>query len=587
MKKLKSLKSDLLRGFSSFRAPQSLTAEIIQKYLKALESPLASQAADLFQSGRHVELLELDVNPSDYSSAESFHRDYLAVNFLAKYKKLTLPFNPRERALAKFSEYENLCSETNSRFRNHTVLEKGPYADWLFSLRRKIDSILGEFDPEEFLALSSWGPGVSTLIKGSDTGPSNKFQNDIGITREAFELLGPFLGQEFPHWFREERVSDSSVLVTKGNKITVVPKNAKIDRVIAIEPGLNLYFQKGVGTMIRKRMKNVGVDLNDQSVNQKLARKGSIDDSLATVDFSSASDSIAKEVVRFCLPLEWKLVMNSLRCQVGSMEGREILWEKFSSMGNGFTWELESLIFYAAALVTCEKLGLDSVGTSVYGDDVIINSQAFHGFEKFCSFLGFRVNYEKSFFSGPFRESCGEHFFSGVPVKPLYLKDELSDLSSVYKLANSIRRLAHSRNLNYGCDIRFHHCFSHLVKRVPSNLRIRIPEGFGDGGFLGCFDEASPTISRLTDGWEGYRALVFHHRAVEVVHDHLGLLNARLGEIVGAAYPYQDKCGRWSFTRPVEFGTLSSGNKSPLRRQTSISLTEIVVPSWFDLGPWC
>jgi hypothetical protein len=36
--------------------------------------------------------------------------------------------------------------------------------------------------------------------------------------------------------------------------------------------------------------------------------------------------------------------------------------------------------------------------------------------------LGFQINQHKSFFEGPFRESCGKDFFRGFSVRPVYLK---------------------------------------------------------------------------------------------------------------------------------------------------------------------
>jgi len=108
-------------------------------------------------------------------------------------------------------------------------------------------------------------------------------------------------------------------------------------------------------------------------------------------------------------------------------------------MGNGFTFELETLIFYAIAKAACiqsgAKTGYNSL--SVYGDDVIIPSAAVSKYLTCFEAVGFEVNMSKSFFAGPFRESCGEDFFNGTDVRPVFVRDELSPLQ-LYTLHNQL-----------------------------------------------------------------------------------------------------------------------------------------------------
>lgn len=571
----------------NFVADSSEDGRIVEQFFASLDTSKSLAACLLFKYGEHRQLLDLDVNPSDYleSDGDLFHRDYLAVSFLSKNESLDTGYDKKKRGLAKFAQFEQQCKETNSRFRSYRELENSQYATWLFVMRRKIDLILGDFDAEEFFDSSAWGPGVTTLLKGSDVSATRKFQSEIGITREAYALMGSSLASAYPGWFREERVSDSSVLIQEGNAITTVPKNSKIDRIIAIEPGLNLFFQKGVGKMIRNRMVRRGVDLNHQTANQQKAKLGSVTGHLATVDFSSASDSIAKKIVEHLLPSDWFQVLNSLRCRVGSFEGKKVLWEKFSSMGNGFTWELESLIFYAAALTTCEMLHLDDREVGVYGDDVIIPSVAYEGYRKFCEFLGFSVNTEKSFYSGVFRESCGSHFFRGLDVKPIFHKKRISDAFSIYKLANSVRRLSHSRSFNYGCDRRFLATWRRILQGLPLALRsVKIPEGYGDGGVLSNFDEAAPP--RAGFGYEGFNVLMLSQRGVKLHQDCGGLLQERLTQIIGCVDIVDQHYPRRSYRAPQGLSELAYGNETTLRGQIRVGASTTLVHEWYNLGGW-
>jgi hypothetical protein len=56
----------------------------------------------------------------------------------------------------------------------------------------------------------------------------------------------------------------SSLELRNSSKVRVVPKNAKTDRTICIEPDLNIFVQLGIGAVIRERLKAYGLDLNTQ-----------------------------------------------------------------------------------------------------------------------------------------------------------------------------------------------------------------------------------------------------------------------------------------------------------------------------------
>ena len=155
-----------------------------------------------------------------------------------------------------------------------------------------------------------------------------------------------------------------------GNNVTTVPKTWKTERVIAIEPCWNSFFQKGVGKLIRRRLRKVGILLRDsQERHGYLARMGSVHKVFATLDLKSASDTICIGLVEALLPEDWLRVLTDLRSPyMGEGEAR-YRYQRWSSMGNGYTFELETLIFYA---LTVAIVGAESGrGVSVYGDDII------------------------------------------------------------------------------------------------------------------------------------------------------------------------------------------------------------------------
>jgi hypothetical protein len=218
----------------------------------------------------------------------------------------------------------------------------------------------------------------------------------------------------------------------------------KTERTIAVEPLWNGYIQLGVGEAIRKRLKRVDIDLKDQTKNQKLARKGSLgdsDDPYVTIDLSSASDSVTIELCRDLLPPDWFSLMNQLRSKSWVLEGDEKphLYEKFTTMGNGFCFPLETLIFASLCHVANKEMRIPVNDFSVYGDDIIVRQSVANRLLGLLRLCGFTTNVKKTFLSGPFRESCGADWFEGEDVRPLNLDFAFENIQSIFKFCNAIR----------------------------------------------------------------------------------------------------------------------------------------------------
>jgi hypothetical protein len=223
--------------------------------------------------------------------------------------------------------------------------------------------------------------------------------------------------------------------VTRGNRHTVVPKTALTDRNIAIEPTVNIYFQLSVGSAMRSRMrKHAGWDLDNAApVHREMARRGSVDGSFATIDLSNASDTLCKNLVRILLSgTRWLDLLEDLRSTRTRVDGCWHLLEKFSSMGNGYTFELESCVFAAIAAECLVLRDIEPVlghNCAVFGDDIIVPGNCYQLVVDTLRWCGFEINTAKSFGSGSFRESCGGDFFAGAPVRGFYLKDALSNVN--------------------------------------------------------------------------------------------------------------------------------------------------------------
>ena len=366
---------------------------------------------------------------------------YLKQVFLEKFvSKDTDPSDVRaQRAINKWLSVERDNDATNTRLLQipgeYNILPRVTWASFIAYAQGLVAKILGETVPIEALN-GAFSGGATVTRSRTESHPALKYLGEAGITspaRKWFDLVM----EESPLWS-----SHSSLLTLtewRGNVMFTVPKSTTIDRCACKEPDLNMYLQKGVGNYIRRRLRHFKINLNDQSVNQELARKGSIDDSLATIDLSSASDSVSMACVELLLPPLWFGLLSDLRSPETFVQGE---WHKnamFSSMGNGFTFELESLIFYALAR-SVRHFTRGSGVISVYGDDIIVGSDYAWDLVFVLGMFGFSVNTSKSFFSGPFRESCGGHYWNGSDISPFYVRRPLSRVRDAIILANQIRK---------------------------------------------------------------------------------------------------------------------------------------------------
>ncbi len=532
-----------------------ITTQVVREYFFALDCPKSLAAWLLFSNDEHEQLLDLDFNPYHYNDVMSARNSLAAVSYLSKADFLNYNTEGyRElRAMQKFGQSEESCQKTNNR-----LLECKTHEPQMFCATRKIAGILGRFDAEEFIDSCMWGPGATLDIRADRATAATKFDAHVEVTPACYRFVKPWLGEAYPTWKREFKFR-----FALGNKLVAVPKNSKIDRIIAIEPSLNLWFQKGLGSMIRCRLLRLGIDLNDQRHNQRLSRIGSRFNDLATIDFSSASDTISSLLVLQLIPQDWLEVMLALRSPFGEYDRRRFEYEKFSSMGNGFTFELESLLFFALALACVSEE--DAGKCSIYGDDLIIPSKYYNSCVDFFDYCGFEINSKKSYHQSYYRESCGKHWWNGVDITPLYLKSELTNEQTAIKAHNAIRRYAHNL-LGYGCDRRFVHLCDFITKSVKKRFKriLRIPEGLGDGGFICNFDEASP--SRVRHGHEGFLVKFLIEKPNEHWTDSHGLLLSRLWCTSGSPKSY--------------------GNVETLPRRTRVKIVKSTCAGWYDLGPW-
>lgn len=218
-------------------------------------------------------------------------------------------------------------------------------------------------------------------------------------------------------------------LGTPCSKLLFVPKNYKKNRTICAEPAVQAWMQRAIEkTMVRdvREATQGRTDPHKCERNRTLVRSRQ----LSTIDLSAASDSVSSAFLEYLGPV-YHRALRSTRSEICLLpNGSQHTLKKAASMGNGWTFPLECLVFSALAEEACKREGLAPI-YSVFGDDIIIPNGAY---ETCCSLLqecGFTVNQSKSFSAESlFRESCGRDYLwvnnKPIEVTPTRISRSLS-----------------------------------------------------------------------------------------------------------------------------------------------------------------
>jgi hypothetical protein len=340
----------------------------------------------------------------------------------------------RRSAELSFQRAERICRITNRRIDYYCSNRHRLDADvrlWLSRSEAYISRVLGPFSDffERLPELVRLTSGATSVDSRRNSAPYKKVSLRMVCTERAVpyvRALSRFYG------YGPQRCRSVA-----SNRIEFVPKSWKTDRTIACEPTGNLPLQLAFDTYAKTKLKRFGINLSDQGRNQELSRQGSIDGSFATIDLAMASDTLSFNTVAALLPADWLKYLTDVRSPFGRLSSGLIKYAKFSSMGNGATFSLETLVFASA----CVAVG--SKKFSVYGDDIVIETELYDDLMRFLRFLGFIPNVDKSFSSGPFRESCGVDSYNGTDVTPFYLRDWSGLKALLCHNVNGLVRIGH------------------------------------------------------------------------------------------------------------------------------------------------
>lgn len=386
-------------------------------------------------------------SPQLHCDPDSYFQTAQLLALFTKYPFQGAEEAAEEAAIEKFLAGEERCRMFNVRIRKRQL--SFPTLSILENAGRAIDQLLGDFDEQraDILAQVRHGPGSTLCVNWRDACFYTKSSEYPWTATYGASKYFPALLREDPHL--DELVGRAlldgrEVLdLFEHDVIVTVPKTVWTKRTISKQTRLGVYLQLGMGEWLSDRLQQWRIFLASQEQNQKAAFYASISGEYATIDLSNASGSICRELVRFLLrgSPAWLDFLYDLRTPSYILRKGEDPrpYEMWSGMGNGYTFPLETMVFYAILRAIAETVpGLEQSSIIAYGDDLVIHSGLYHRVVEVFAEIGFELNETKSFHQGPFRESCGQDYWYGIDVRPTFLNQMPACAEDIYYLYNSL-----------------------------------------------------------------------------------------------------------------------------------------------------
>lgn len=342
---------------------------------------------------------------------------------------------------------------------------------------------------------------------------------------QRLERVFPYGEFAIPSWRyhkRLDRVNFREPGQERPVRVILVPKTLKTPRVIAVEPTCMQYMQQAIAgelTVLLESDHSVSslIGFSDQTPNQRMAKRGSLGDGLATIDLSEASDRVSNQHVRLLFQHFPHLfdAVDATRSRSADVPGHGVIrLAKFASMGSALCFPVEAMVF-----LTVVFLGLQDAHSSrmtrkdiqsyagrvrIYGDDIIVPVDALSSVLARLTAFGLKVNRHKSFWNGKFRESCGRDYYDGTDVTPVRVRHaipssrtDVREVISFVSLRNRLYAAGCWRSARW-CD-----------DRIPPLLGGRYPAVGPESPVIGRFsflgfdtERMSPSLHRPeVKGW--------------------------------------------------------------------------------------
>ena len=413
-----------------------------------------------------------------------FKRRYQLESLFKRYRFANDLFTDKEleaRTIAKFLETQNrIAVKKNVTHRAFLVLQKA---------RSIVKEILGSYDEEEHFQACKFGSKADVGCPAASAYLDIKLQvakiSGSSEHREWFrknylqtdDILSDILEQRIVP-YSEEYDDDTTMGCTESLKLVAVPKKFNIKRSIMPNTRIGSFFTLGLGKVIEKRLTKIGLNIKRlQRLHRLLAKRYSNTRTHVTADLSAASDSFVWELIARLVPRKWLHILAKGRLTNVTIDSKVYKLESFMTMGIGFTFPLQTLLFYSIIKAIMELSGVQG-RVSVYGDDLIYPRRIHHFVSQIFTDIGFLLNDDKTFVHHYFRESCGGDYYCGVDVRPFQPEGEFQMLSPkpyavlVYKTINGLLRRWSPEEIPITLNFLYQEVVGHLgvLHQVPPSF---------------------------------------------------------------------------------------------------------------------
>jgi hypothetical protein len=297
-----------------------------------------------------------------------------------------------------------------------------------------VTSELGRFYPAEWKA--QHGPGAVA------DAPSRTDKYLFPTWPAKLDRIFPYADWAFSSvesWADTVSHDEDSLSVDSESpaKLIAVPKEFTKPRLIASEPTAHQWCQQAIRKFLMSRVNETciadSIHFRDQNYNAELALEASHSGSHATIDLSSASDRISCWMVERLFRRSPSLLnsFHAVRTRyitngIDKKSPKLTKLRKFSTMGSALTFPVQTYAFTMIAIgcllkerelpYSIHSIRRLSREVRVFGDDIIVPLDCSNRVQEVLVALGLRVNRNKTFDTGKFRESCGCDAYDGHDV---------------------------------------------------------------------------------------------------------------------------------------------------------------------------
>lgn len=387
------------------------------------------------------------------------------------FNKIDLPCHPKkvQKVVDNFVDVERELAGL--------VIEEN---DVLNVARSILTESLSGFDPKEILPRH--GPGA--VATGDKCEEKWVFKRHY----KAIHRFYPMYEYYWPSWssiltqvgaYKSMEVSESGVA-----KVVLVPKDSRGPRLISMEPLEYQFIQQGLAKSLvnwietKRSVLRGRVNFVSQETNRNLAEWNSVTRRYATLDLKEASDRVSLQLVESLfkdLPELLEALKATRTTATLLPNGVTLPLVKFAPMGSALCFPIEALTFFALAEALRRKACIEGT-TYVYGDDLVVPKEvAALIFEEFPKY-GIKLNEDKCFIRGFFRESCGMDSFKGNTCTPTRIRKPLpssrrdsSSIVSAVELSNALFSRGYWRSASYVQQCVEKHCCIAVLRSVRVN----------------------------------------------------------------------------------------------------------------------